>query len=375
MIKSKFYTLLIFSLFFIINCSNSGDSTFKYLKVPNNLIKTESVADLNLSGYRDITSYLPKGYSKKGNIDYTNYIQKALDNEKKILMPNFPILVNVKGVSVHSNTSIVFQSKSNIVMQPNDKTNYGIINIVNKSNINLYNVKVTGDRYKHLGNKGEWGMGINIIGSKNINIINPKVTQCWGDGIYIGTRGILPENIIISGGIVDDNRRNGISIISGKDITVKNIVLSNTNGTLPMSGIDLEPNNSNETLINVNLNNIYSYNNAKNGYSINFNSLLKNKNSKISIKINNCKDYYSLYSFFIPGVRNSNITNYRLNGNIEILDFKSYSSHNPIRFLGNYEFAPNIQVSGYQVFENNIRDTIKEGEMFNLMRSNNITIN
>ena len=300
MTKSKLYTLLIYSLFFIINCSNSGDIKFNYLQVPNEFIKNESISDLDFSGYRDITSYLPEGYSTGGNIDYTSYIQKALDNEKKILMPNFPILVNTNGLSVHSNTSILFQSKSNIIIEPNDKTNYGAINIINKSNINLYNVKVTGDRYKHLGNKGEWGMGINIIGSKNINIINPKVTQCWGDGIYIGTKGILSENIIISGGIVDDNRRNGISIISGKDITVKNIVLSNTNGTLPMAGIDLEPNNANEVLSNINLININSYNNAKYGYDVNLTKLLSDNINTVIINIENCKDFFTPYSTIIP---------------------------------------------------------------------------
>lgn len=377
MTKSKIYILLIFSLFFIINCSNSGDSTFKYLKIPNNLIKTESVSNLKYLSHKDITSYLPKGYSKKGNIDYTSYIQKALDNEKKILMPNFPILINTKGLSVHSNTSIIFQSKSNIIMEPNDQTNYGIINIINKSNISLYNVKVTGDRYKHFGNKGEWGMGINIIGSKNINIINPKVIQCWGDGIYIGTKGILPENITISGGIVDDNRRNGISVISGKDITIKNIVLSNTNGTLPMSGIDLEPNNPNESLANVNLDNIYSYNNERFGFEINLTQLLNGKDKNIQIKINNCVDYYSNSSLMIPGLNNKgNLKLNKILGSISINSFKSYSSNNSFNMtIGNYIYTPKIIVDNFQIYSDDNRDTVKEKEVLDWMKSKNFTVN
>jgi len=344
--------------------------------VPDKLIINESISGLNRQGYKDITSYLPKNYSKRGNVDYTSYIQNALDKEKRIIMPNFPILVNAGGLSVHSNTSIIFQTNSNIIIQPNNKTNYGIINIINKSNVNLYNVRVTGDKYKHLGNTGEWGMGLNIIGSKNIEIINPNVTQCWGDGIYIGTRGVLPENITISGGIVDDNRRNGITIISGKDITIKNIVLSNTNGTLPMAGIDLEPNKANESLNNVNMIDITSYNNAKYGYAINLTKLLSNSTQNTTINLLKCTNYYSPNSVIIPGLNDNYIGSIKkIHGLIKIFDFKSYDSKRAIDMtVGHYNYTPNITVDNFQIFNNDLRNEAKEREVLNWMRSKNFLV-
>ena len=376
MTKLKIYFSLVFSFLFFINCSYSDNIQFSYRKVPDKLIINESISGLNRQGYKDITSYLPKNYSKRGNVDYTSYIQNALDKEKRIIMPNFPILVNAGGLSVHSNTSIIFQTNSNIIIQPNNKTNYGIINIINKSNVNLYNVRVTGDKYKHLGNTGEWGMGLNIIGSKNIEIINPNVTQCWGDGIYIGTRGVLPENITISGGIVDDNRRNGITIISGKDITIKNIVLSNTNGTLPMAGIDLEPNKANESLNNVNMIDITSYNNAKYGYAINLTKLLSNSTQNTTINLLKCTNYYSPNSVIIPGLNDNYIGSIKkIHGLIKIFDFKSYDSKRAIDMtVGHYNYTPNITVDNFQIFNNDLRNEAKEREVLNWMRSKNFLV-
>jgi len=371
--KNKVILIIFFSLIVFIS-SFSINEKFSYLEVPQKLIIKE--ASISLKGYKNIVSYLPKNYSKSGNVDYTSYIQNALDNETQIIMPNFPVLVNSGGLSVRSNTSIIFQTNSNIIIQPNNKTNYGIINIINESNVNLYNVKVTGDKYKHLGNTGEWGMGLNIIGSKNIKIINPNVTQCWGDGIYIGTRGILPENITISGGIVDDNRRNGISIISGRDITIENIVLSNTNGTLPMAGIDLEPNKANEQLDNIVLKNVTTFNNSQDGFLIYLFKLLSVNKSKVSISLIDCKDYFSSNAISIPGLRNDYDKNIqRLDGYINLTNFKSFMSNSAFkRSSGNYVYTPKINVNNIQVYSKEERSSSKERDVIAWMRSKKFLI-
>src|SRR5690606_3759191 len=92
----------------------------------------------------NITSYLPKRYDRTGKTDYTDHIQKALYEKKNILMPNFPILVNDKGLDILSNTTLAFQAKSKILLKPSVKTHYDILRIDRKSTrLNSSHVKIS----------------------------------------------------------------------------------------------------------------------------------------------------------------------------------------------------------------------------------------
>ena len=67
-----------------------------------------------------------------------------------------------------------------------------------------------------------------------------------GDGIYIGM-GTTPEvsppkDITIDGVVCDGNERQGMSVITAKNLRVLNSTFSNTTGHAPGGGIDFEPN-------------------------------------------------------------------------------------------------------------------------------------
>src|SRR5699024_7409121 len=127
-----------------------------------------------------------------------------------------------------SNSNIYFQSQSILLMKPSRKSKFTMINLSNVRNVNLYNVKLIGDRNTHLNEKGEWGMGISLYGSHNIQINNIDIKNTWGDGIYISSYKRIPSsNIIIRNGHINRARRNGISVISAENLTVDNIIVSN----------------------------------------------------------------------------------------------------------------------------------------------------
>lgn len=246
--------------------------------------------------------YLPKQYSTKGNTDYTQYLQKAIDENDIIVMPNFPILVGKSGISVGSNKTIFFQKKSQIIYTgPANGKFWDILKIYDVNNVTIINPNIKGSRNSTLPQSGEWSAGISILNSKNVTIENPKIYDTYGDGIFIGSEnGGYSENVQINNGWIDNVRRNGISITSGKNIFLKNILISNTNGTLPMAGIDIEPSISDDIMVNINLNDIYTFNNENGGIGVNLNALsVKDpKNVKsVSINMNNHKDYLSTYSF------------------------------------------------------------------------------
>lgn len=113
----------------------------------------------------------------------------------------------------------------------------------------IFGGAIVGDRASHIGTTGEHGMGISIYGAKGIYVRDMNISDCWGDGVYVGANtGAYPlsasENISISGVVCDNNRRQGLSVVSVKKLFVSESRFINTNGTAPQCGIDIEPNAS-----------------------------------------------------------------------------------------------------------------------------------
>lgn len=292
-----YLNLTFISLFLFSIVQKTVAQKYIYKEVPEVKIKTHDL-EQDLSGFILISDFLPKNYVKDGTVDYTDVIQNILMQHSKVIFPDFPIAINYEGLTVNNNSILFFQDNSQILLNANEKERYEIIRIHNVSNVKIIAPKLVGDRKKHKGDTGQWGMGIAIRGSKNIEIINPVVRDCWGDGIYIGRLGDDSKSVKIKGGILDNNRRNGLSITSGTDIFVEDIMVSNTNGQNPRSGIDLEPNKIECNLSNISLKNIYTFNNEAYGVVISLHKYY-GKSKTIGISIENHQDEFSGYGLSI----------------------------------------------------------------------------
>ena len=184
----------------------------------------------------------------------------------------------------NADTGIVIQDNSKVIVNgnihliANDFPNYSIIKAKGK-NISIEgNGKIIGDRNNHFGKKGEWGMGLTISGNnvmvKGINIIN-----CWGDCIYVTGRS---TDVVIDKCYLEGSRRQGISIISADQLTIKNCIISNIGGIDPGYAIDIEP-NENDLVGTVTIENVTCHN-CSGGFTANGRS----KNSKVdSVVIRN----------------------------------------------------------------------------------------
>lgn len=304
--SSYFLFMCIFCLFNFA-CAQKG---FMIKETPHKY-KTNVGPDIYEipSDFVDLTSYLPKGFSKNGNVDYTEYLQTGLDNNRKVIFPDFPIMVNDKGLSISSNSELYFGENSVVKLKASDKGNYEILRLHNVSDIKIYNPVIIGDRKIHKGSTGEWGMGISIRASSNISIYNPIIEDCWGDGIYLGhNKLIAPENVTIENPQINNSRRNGISITTGKNITVNHALVSNTNGTKPECGIVIEPSNSSAVFENIRLNDPVTYNNKEAGIQIGgFEKLLGVSQSEHQIVVNNHLDDRSNRGVFIGRIRSADI--------------------------------------------------------------------
>ena len=104
--------------------------------------------------------------------------------------------------------------------------------------------KITGERSRHRGTAGEWGMGVAAFTASGWRIDGDvEVSDCWGDGIYVGgsSPGTFCQDFVIESVRVSRCRRNGISVVAGRNGRIRNVAIRDISGTAPQGAIDLEP--------------------------------------------------------------------------------------------------------------------------------------
>lgn len=82
-----------------------------------------------------------------------------------------------------------------------------------------------------------------------------------GDGFTIGASGEVPTNVALENCIGKLNVRQGLSIITGRDLSIRGGAYHGQTGTNPGCGIDIEPNQASDVLDNVSLEGVSLYNN------------------------------------------------------------------------------------------------------------------
>lgn len=124
---------------------------------------------------------------------------------------------------------------------------------------NAKNVTITGNGAVIRMNKAAYTSGeqahiFDIGGSENVTIDNLSANDSGGDGFYVGAyEATLPysKNIVLRNCTANNNRRQGLSVISVDGLLVEGCRFTNTKGTSPQSGVDIEPNSAVELLKNI----------------------------------------------------------------------------------------------------------------------------
>jgi hypothetical protein len=217
----------------------------------------------------DVTDY---GAVGDGVANDTAAIQAAVDAAANqgggtVCVPDGTFLVDPDvSINMASGTNLSLAANATLQAIPTSSENYAVVQLYEVSGVEITGGHIVGERDTHTGTTGEWGMCLNIVGSSNVHVDGLSVADCWGDGIYVGagTQGYC-ENVIIENFTSDNNRRQGISVITAKTLTIRNGTISNTHGTAPEAGIDLEPNQDTELLLDVLIENVHTENNASYG--------------------------------------------------------------------------------------------------------------
>jgi hypothetical protein len=265
----------------------------------------------------NIANALPAGYVKDGSKDYTTYIQAAVNKYAEIVFPGFPVLINDKGLTIPSNRKIWFLSGSVLKLKPSALDSYKMIEIKNRTNVTLINPVLIGDRQQHLATTGEHGTGISITGaSSSVKIYSPKVSQTWGDGIYIGG---TSKDILVDKARISKAGRNGITIVSGINITLADPYIEYSDRINPMAGIDIEPNETTDNLQNIKITNPVTVKNGWTGIQIGMSQFYYdqiNTRKQVSIEVINHKDEGSVLNGVWLSTAGKGRAGYDLAGNV-----------------------------------------------------------
>ena len=206
------------------------------------------------------------GAKGDGHTDDTAALQAAVDKVAgtggTVLVPAGVYMVDAvtteRRLKIRNDTTLKLSPGAIIKAIPNGAKDYAVLTITGSSNVTVDGGTLQGDRSQHTSREGEWGMGLSILeGSKNVTISGVTSKEMWSDGFYVQGA----KNVTFCSVVADYNRRQGLSVIEVDRLEVTNSVFSNTQGTRPSAGIDLEPDDVKQQISNVRIHNSKFLNN------------------------------------------------------------------------------------------------------------------
>jgi hypothetical protein len=280
-------TMIILAIMLI--AANTPNAEGK--SIPGDPIAVEEV----ISGKRKKAKVSWWGFDPK---DATTAMQSAINSgADKLIIENMGSPWVVDKIQLASDQELFFEKGVVVIAKKGAFRGKGdsLFTASLKSNITLSGYGATLKMHKsdYVGEgyeKAEWRHALSIRSCSNIRVYGLTLAESGGDGIYLGVaqKGITNTDIHIKDVICDSNHRQGISVISARNLLIENCVLRNTSGTPPAAGIDFEPNHASEELVNCIMRNCVSENNDGDGYEFYIRNL-NGKSADLSIRLENCR--------------------------------------------------------------------------------------
>lgn len=232
--------------------------------------------------------------------DATDIIQDAINSKAKtLIIDKMPTPWITRPLRLRGNQEIVFESGAVIeakrgdykrtrdcVFTCNCEDNITIRGEGEGGTIRMYKKDYQDSRFYSISESRHC---IQVMGSHNIRIENMNLLQSGGDGVLVSSFGSrFPEHIVMRKLNCDDNHRQGISIIQGKHILIEDCKLNNTNGTMPMAGIDIETNNPSEPTVDITVRNCEIKGNTGTGIQVSVTRMDTRLTGDVGITFENC---------------------------------------------------------------------------------------
>ncbi|MEL0456405.1 right-handed parallel beta-helix repeat-containing protein [Flavobacteriaceae bacterium SZ-1-7] len=152
------------------------------------------------------------------------------------------------GISLPSNFKLEMTSNTFIRVQPNKWPRYNVINVFKKENVEIKGGNIIGDRYTHdyspisdgfglSRDSHEWGSLVVAAGSHNVIVDGVTMKDSSGDGFIFasGTHRqynppVFCKNVTVRNCVIDNSRRNNITIGDGEYLYIENCTITNAGG-------------------------------------------------------------------------------------------------------------------------------------------------
>lgn len=192
------------------------------------------------------------------------------------------------------NLTIIFDEKVTLRALPGafPERPDAFISVIRRKNITFLGrkdslVTMNKEEYRQISENFQGGHrhAFRLMQNDGVTFKDMTITDSGGDGIYVGNGN---RNVHIENTTCQNHARQGISVISCENLLIKNCHFDNTNGTPPQAGIDFEPNNKKECLVNCVVEDSTFNNNMGSGitaYLVNLDS----SSRPVSITIRNCE--------------------------------------------------------------------------------------
>ena len=205
----------------------------------------------------------------------------AMDAYFKVDVNKIGRLENHEGsIKIPSDFHLKMSDDTFLRVQPNSAATYSLMTTYLTDNSKISGGNLIGDRFEHdyspftdaagvKRNEHGWGHLLWIIGSHRVTVENVNFSKAIGDGIVFHSETLRNDdgslkpntrevnNVSVRNVNIDECRRNGISILDGRNITFDNCNVTNTGngsqayndsgakiyssaGTAPRYGIDME---------------------------------------------------------------------------------------------------------------------------------------
>jgi polygalacturonase len=227
------------------------------------VIAAVAIADVPLADPKAVAD-VKAGRRKSANaawwgfdpVNATAALQGAINSgARKVIVPNVGHDWIIDPVFLASDQEIVFEKGVVLAARKGGFTglNDCLLKADKRRNVTIRGYGATLVMQKPEYTKGEWRMCLELDSCSNVKVLGLTLRDSGGDGIYLGNSDPTQpycKDIVIRDCVMDNNRRQGMSVITAVNLLVERCVFRSTSGTAPRAGVDLEPNEPGEKLVN-----------------------------------------------------------------------------------------------------------------------------
>jgi hypothetical protein len=184
--------------------------------------------------------------------DSTAFLQRALDcGAAVVLVPRMSSPWTCEDIYVRSRTTLILEDGAVLLARAGafQRPTQSLLNILDADDVTVLGYGATirmrrSDYWRPPYARGEWRHTIQICGGNRVTVAGLTAELSGGDGVYLGrgaTR-VTNTDVLLKDLVLRDHYRQGVSVITARNLTIENTEIGGTTGTPPGAGIDFEPN-------------------------------------------------------------------------------------------------------------------------------------